>query len=349
MTSPDGKGWIEDVHVYPKNESLLAEKLPGASSVNVGEELPWFVISSVPTDIKNFKKFNITDKMSEALDYVNGSVIVTALASKDAQTGTDLTETEHWTSNLDTDTNTLSVIINADGRAALEGFKFVRISFKTIVNEKLLNLENNSVTNSATISTTDGLDQDSEINTPGSKAHAGSIRIDKIDANSDAALEGAEFQIASSAENAENAHFIRKTSEGKIVDYGDADYDEALEWKETTALDGEKAYATFAGIKDCIEDASGNKTYLSYWVVETKAPAGYNLLSSPVQVTFSASNSTQATSFTATQEIKNTTGFTLPQTGGIGAVLFTVGGIFLVGIAVIILITTHKNKAQSTK
>ncbi|MBU5584735.1 LPXTG cell wall anchor domain-containing protein, partial [Enterococcus sp. S181_ASV_20] len=76
----------------------------------------------------------------------------------------------------------------------------------------------------------------------------------------------------------------------------------------------------------------------SYWVVETKAPKDYNLLGSPVKVTFKSG----LADFVLSETVINKKGFTLPNTGGIGTMLLVVVGIVLIGLAVIL--TMNKNK-----
>ena len=101
-----------------------------------------------------------------------------------------------------------------------------------------------------------------------------------------------------------------------------------------------------------------------YILKETKAPAGYNLLSQPKKFTITddenniagedalnkntpdgiiddedgveddKKNSTGYISF----DVINTKGFTLPTTGGMGTVLFTAGGVVLMGAGLVLLV-----------
>lgn len=79
----------------------------------------------------------------------------------------------------------------------------------------------------------------------------------------------------------------------------------------------------------------------TYYLVETDAPDGYNLLANPVKVVITT---TSAGALTATVDgvdanvatlghaafnVQNTTGLVLPGTGGMGTTLFTIGGIAL--------------------
>ena len=72
-----------------------------------------------------------------------------------------------------------------------------------------------------------------------------------------------------------------------------------------------------------------------YKLVETEAPAGYNKLTAPVDVTVNADNTTR-------MEIGNSAGSELPSTGGMGTTLFYVIGGLLVAAAVVLLVSKKR-------
>lgn len=106
----------------------------------------------------------------------------------------------------------------------------------------------------------------------------------------------------------------------------------------------------------------------TYYLVETKTNDGYNLLKAPVEVNIEATYSLTSTTKTETKDgkttttttitngttdagvftttVKNSKGFTLPTTGGIGTFVFTFAGIAMMAAAVILLITSKKKKAE---
>lgn len=81
----------------------------------------------------------------------------------------------------------------------------------------------------------------------------------------------------------------------------------------------------------------------TYYVKETKAPAGYKLSADPFEVQLGMLQ-TDAEGFEGYVEVKvpNITGGTLPSTGGMGTVIFTVVGIALAGGAALLLITKKR-------
>ena len=76
----------------------------------------------------------------------------------------------------------------------------------------------------------------------------------------------------------------------------------------------------------------------TYWLVETKAPQGYNGITAPIKITITKSGDAEVDNWKISKDdvddkiidIENSTGTILPGTGGMGTILFTVVGIALV-------------------
>ena len=83
-----------------------------------------------------------------------------------------------------------------------------------------------------------------------------------------------------------------------------------------------------------------NGTKYTYYLVETKAPSGYNLMTTNKNISFVDSD-VDAEGY-ITVEVPNESGFQLPTTGGSGTVIFTVIGIVLMAGAVIVLAVSRK-------
>ena len=392
MTDKDGSGWIEDVHVYPKNEDVSVSKTNDKTVIDLGDVVTWTINISVPTDIAAYSKFDIIDPLDEALDFDMtrlldpANIKLEGLLTEGAALGT-IIDPELYTVTLDTAQNqttpggnhnvgrkTLKVSFKKTGTfippsgiavdtvpPILANYKFVRMTFVTTVNDKILDRVDYTLYNGAKVEFTNRYEQDKERITEEPDVHTGKIIINKVDAKTLQGVEvnGAKFKIASSEANALNANYIKvkRDADGKItkiVDFGEAGYNDTalVDWEETTAggTAVKAAVAEFAGLQDYTETSVVSaKTYLSYWLVETQAPKGYNLLGAPVKVTFTADSKVAGVKYTVESLVKNTTDFELPKTGGIGTILFTLGGIVLMGVAVFMVVLVSKktnNKSE---
>lgn len=136
----------------------------------------------------------------------------------------------------------------------------------------------------------------------------------------------------------------------KLVKVNDTTYRLALPTETDTAVDtvttGETGELVINGLADG-----------TYYLTETKAPRGYNLLREPVKVTIGhkdANGKLTETSFVADQtetdtsgvvKVENNAGAELPSTGGIGTTAFYVLGSAMALGAVILLVTKKRMAA----
>lgn len=95
----------------------------------------------------------------------------------------------------------------------------------------------------------------------------------------------------------------------------------------------------------------------TYYLTETKAPDGYNKLGSPVKITITdtdpngivddGTGGADGADGYVEQTVENSDGFQLPTTGGIGTILFTAGGVLLMGLGVIVLVFVILRRRRS--
>ena len=84
----------------------------------------------------------------------------------------------------------------------------------------------------------------------------------------------------------------------------------------------------------------------TYFLEETKAPAGYNLLKEAVQVTIGNDGTVSYGASTGEVKIENNTGTELPSTGGMGTTIFYVlGGVLMAG-AFVLLVVRKRMRAE---
>lgn len=287
---------------------------------------------------------------------------------------TDATRPEGVTEDADTKTVDFSItfknIINIR-----ESYSKIKITYTATANEKIAVVENNG--NTTGNQNTAYLDYN---NNPYEKkadetltwqtdydtatVYTYGIKVDKKsdtkEGGQDVYLPGAEFTLTKK-DGATPIHFVYTggtgTTEGTYRVATQAEINETGKTTTTLTVGNEnsvnnKGKLTLSGLD---VDA--------YILTETKAPAGYNLLSQPKEFTITDAkdndaapeapeedkntpdgiidnknagdnNSTGYISF----DVINTQGFTLPTTGGMGTVLFTAGGVVLMGAGLVLLV-----------
>ncbi|WP_100065468.1 SpaH/EbpB family LPXTG-anchored major pilin [Miniphocaeibacter massiliensis] len=350
MTNPTGTGWMENVHVYPKNEGLVTEKIVETTlSNNIGDTVSYRINAKVPNGIYDEDatidgkiKYSIKDTLDEALTLNTNSIKVYLTDSEKA----DVTNGNLLIKDTDyTVSENFIVDFTRAGRNKLSNSKYLAVTFDTVINNKILDKEVTRVGNKATTNFTNKNGDEFEKETPTVNVHTSTIKIKKISSrDSGQLLDGVEFKIASSEDNAKNSKFLRKDSNGNILDVGDVGYDTATDWVETTTANGIAKFAGIKGYTSTVTDGvESDIKYLSYWLVETKAKEGFNLLDTPVKATFDESSSTgEGATYTIESTIKNSPKGLLPRTGSNIAIILTVLGIVFLGFGVIVQIFSKK-------
>lgn len=146
--------------------------------------------------------------------------------------------------------------------------------------------------------------------------------------------------------NTENLIGLVKVSDGlyRVATKTDA--------ANTIVYDIDAGNAVIKGLDDSV----------TYYLYETKAPEGYNLLKEPVEFKITAEYNedgslktgsptvtvgTGEPSATLSTDVVNNSGSTLPETGGIGTTVFYVVGALLIVAAGVILITRKRMSAKT--
>lgn len=117
----------------------------------------------------------------------------------------------------------------------------------------------------------------------------------------------------------------------KLIKISDTEY-QVANGNEAGAVE---SFITVASGKVTIKGVDLDK----YTLVETSAPAGYNLLKDPVEVTVGADNALVV-------QVANQSGTELPSTGGMGTTIFYVlGGVLMAG-AFVLLVVRKRMRAE---
>lgn len=378
MTNAAGDGWLTDVHVYPKNEDMSIKKEVTSPdlSVNVGDTVSYAITPTVPSqivavdfnadgtpnvdadnnpvlnDVEDARiSYVITDTLDGALTLDPASVKVYGLASATDATGTEITT--GWTLGKDAGGNDFTIKFDAAGRLALykADYKALRIEFSATVNKNILERDKHEVGNTASVDFVNRWGDDPKHKEDSSEdLHTATLDILKKDASGETKLSGAHFKIALSQADAEAGTYLRVpageknvSNPSKVMRPADDGYGSGEDWELISDGVGK---LQFQGIQDFKgSDNTDASAYLSYWLVETQAPEGYNLLDKPVQVDFKDKDTSNAgNSYTVSYTIENTNEFVLPLTGGAGTMLLTVAGVALVGGGIVALLFSRRKK-----
>ena len=320
---------------------------------NMGDAVPFHLIGSVP-DMSRYDtyKYIFHDTLSAGLT-LNADSIKVYVASDKA--GTGKTEISGWTKVVDGQSFTVSFTDLKSVSDVSQG-KYIIVEYTATLNQNAaVGLDGNP--NVVYLEYSNKPDQSGSGedhptgNTPEDKVIVFTYELDttKVDGqNNNTKLEGAEFKL----KNAAGKWAIVDNTSFKVTGWSDTE-----EGGSTLTSDA-NGFFKVTGLDDG-----------TYYLKETKAPAGYNLLSSDITVVITATttNGQTWTDFVASSAltnlavtadgtagtgntstgvaaitVANNKGSTLPETGGIGTTIFyTLGGV-LVMVAVVLLVTKKR-------
>jgi fimbrial isopeptide formation D2 family protein/LPXTG-motif cell wall-anchored protein len=313
----------KDIEIRDKNEAPQIEKSVDDAdrTVEIGQKLTYTITGKVPST-KGYTKFTyqVTDTMSEGLTF-NKDVKVTIGGT--AVTDAAITYNDN---GFEASINMMNYQKQIDAP--------VVITYTATVNENAI--QRDKETNTATLKySNDPADKNSfkessvEVN-----VFSFNIVINKYAADNESTkLEGAKF--------------VLKNAEGKYYKY-DANT-KAVTWvvgkaDATEVTTDTQGVARFDGLQ------AG-----TYKLEETAAPAGYNQLTKDITIvlnkdgsaTIDSASSTLGADHSLTAGVANSTGTMLPETGGIGTVIFVALGALAVICAGVFLVTNKRMSKES--
>lgn len=336
-TVVDGEYKIDNVEFTAKKAEVSITKTADKTSVTKGEKVAYTVTVDIPTYADNTtdKSFYISDLLPDGLTIDTASINVKiddAAVDSTAYT-LDTTATADYAFKLSVSTQQYT------DSWTNEGGKKLVITYTATLKDDNTTAVNAKETNKATFDysyypyVTDSHKQKTDT----VDVTTFEIKIDKYDnADESTKLSGAKFDLYRTLAAGEEA------PEGKtlvnIPQTNPAVQGILLEEGLTTNANGEAKF----------EKYEANGTKYDYYLVETRAPSGYNILTNAVKVNFTDENVAN-TAGVYTVKVPNSSGITLPITGGEGIVLFSVIGIVFMGGAVFLFIMTRKKAKANNK
>ena len=333
-TVVDGTYKIDNEKFTAKKSEVTITKTADKTSVTKKEKVAYTVTVDIPTYAANTtdKSFYVSDLLADGLtlDTASIAVKIDGVAVDAAAYTLDTTATTGYTFKFSVSTDQYTNNWSANGGKQLV------ITYTATLNADDTTEVNTPETNTATFdySFYPYVENSHKQKTASADVTTFAIKIDKYaDDSSSTKLAKAKFDLYRTATQAE-------------IDAGTS-----VEIPHT-AVKGiklESGLVTDNNGSATFEKYQANGTHYTYYLVETQAPSGYNILDHAVEVHFTDAD-VSTTDGVYTVRISNKTGFRLPITGGTGTVIFTVIGIALmVGAVVLLVVSRKKSKANDNK
>ena len=323
---------------------------------NMGDAVPFHLIGSVP-DMSRYDTYNYIfhDTLSAGLTLNEDSIKVYVANDK---AGTGKAEITGWTKTVDGQSFSVSFTDLKSVSGVSQG-KFIIVEYTATLNQNaVVGLNGNP--NVVYLEYSNKPDQsgsgdtDNTGKTPEDKVIVFTYELDttKVDgANNEEKLSGAQFKL----HNADNKWAI-VNNDGKVTGWADTEEGGSALTSDTNGL------FKVIGLDDG-----------TYYLKETKAPEGYNLLKEEIAVVITATTtngqtwtdgqaSSALTNLAVTADgkagtgdkdtgkasitVANNKGSTLPETGGIGTTIFYVLGGMLVVCAVVLMVSKKRMSAE---
>lgn len=343
-----GDAYLTDLNLYPKN--VIESDMPvidkdveardqDHAGFDVGYTFNYLIYPKVPKGIQSYTVFKVSDTLASTLDYM-GNVSVTYNGKNGAvplAIGTDYTLTQSAVGTANGSFNLTFTAAGlqqlADNRPASETEKDLEIKFQARINDTAVMGAN--IYNDAVLTYNNGyFTSDKTIDVPQIKrpeVHTGGRQFIKVDNVTQTYLSG----LAS-------ASFYVKNSDGK---YMKKDNEGNVTWVAAS----ENPMLIHVNANDGSFEVTGlaygdNGEAVTYKLEEVDAPTGYVRMAD-MEFTINASSYGDKESISDNTKVINVKRPKIPQTGGIGTIIFLVTGLILMGAAIVAL----KRKEQTEK
>lgn len=356
-------GGLTDLYNFPANYKAptINKFVQGSGTTNmvtqtaadVGQTNVWEMQVDIPLDLGDYTEFIITDTIDTRLDYLTD--VPYKAADPDGSTQSNLTGIKvqklDATANKYVDinpaayqvteptssSNDLTITLKGPGfggqHLMLTDSTKLRVLFTTRMNGKAE--MDTAVPNSATLSYNNGYKAGTTNSTNTPTVISGGYKFLKTDNKYNKPLANAEFQIY-------------RVENGTTLYYA-MDANSNVSW----VTDVNKAYTFVSNLTTGKFEVKGlyyditSEHGTTYYLKETKAPVGYIALAHPVTFEVKA-NTYSDTTTRKPMQIANSTMPNIPVTGGMGTVIFFVGGGLLMALAAFILLK-NKKKPHASK
>ncbi|GMA33304.1 hypothetical protein GCM10025875_32960 [Litorihabitans aurantiacus] len=343
------QGWDYDVHVYPKNPAFTASKTVtdavDQDPATEGYQIRYEILGDIPA--QGMDRYVVIDTLHESLTYApdaTHSDIIVSVTGGAASVPLDFGV--HYAVDLPTPgagvtTQDVAIDVNTAGlaviRAAGDASASARVSVSILVTVDSIA----EITNVAQVFPSQAAVNGAPTLTPGVESKWGDVTIVKSSSTGTSALGGAEFELFYTTGPSWDGTTV-------VAPGGPATATAAVQ----LTIDGETVFPTagngrvtlgplrYSDLSDGGAVTPGDPGYRHYWLREVTPLAGHELLAAPVGFTvIDASTSTSVPTRVEMPivNVASNAGFTLPFTGGVGTVWFSVAGVLLLAGATLVL------------
>lgn len=372
MTNPAGTDWMNTVYVYPKNaQTEFTKTVDDEQAYVAGDEIVWTLNGTVPRIAKpgpswgEITQFDISDTLPAGLEAVAADDVLVEIVDENGAVLETLAAPGDY--SINTAGNVVAIVFEDDGLDGLNAVvpgnpgAQVRVTITTTVADSSP-VANRVLTNGGATTTLEfTVDGENETLTPPPvESRWSSVSFLKVNPAA-APLPGAIFELFNSKADADAGVDEIYTSEATIADgfvrFNDirvSDFENGVTQPAATPS---------AGQADCAVSPDLNADFRVFWIAETQAPNGYELLAQALPVIITSGNQLQqvvvdaagvlqvnadcspqtvAAPLASVQNVPDNAGFQLPLTGGMGTLILT-----LLGVAILaaVLIAARRRRA----
>lgn len=325
--------WNYNIEVEPKNEKIPdVTKDSDVETAGVGDPVTYTITgSTVPSyDLtaydKNSLKYIITDELSRGLTYNAQNANFSIVAKASGISDVTLLPSEYTLTPPSVDNNNkMTISLTPDAIVKYAG-KSIVVTYTVTVNENAIvgiGEDENGILNKVKLEYTNNPDGSTDGSETEKKVYSFKIKVNKT-GEEDLPLAGAKFGLYTDKACTDG----NKVAEGTSTSEGIVDFGKSIKAGE-------------------------------YYLKELVAPDNYTLLTSPIKVVISDADANKDDydfNYTVNNgtsqkvdnngiiivNVENQKGFSLPETGGMGTYLFTIGGIVIMAGAAFALIAMKK-------